>query len=49
MDIDGGNPKQLTNDGGFFPDVLPDGRWVIILCCFDIVPFVRLHLFKSAA
>ena len=29
MDIDGGNPKQLTNDGGFFPDVSPDGRWVI--------------------
>jgi len=27
MDIDGGNPKQLTNDGGFFPDVSPDGRW----------------------
>jgi TolB protein len=22
-------PKQLTNDGGFFPDVSPDGRWVI--------------------
>jgi TolB protein len=29
MDIDGGNPKHLTNDGGFFPDVSPDGRWVI--------------------
>jgi TolB protein len=29
MDIDGSNPRQLTSDGGSFPSVSPDGRWVI--------------------
>ncbi len=30
MDIDGGNPVQLTDgDGEKFPDVSPDGRWIV--------------------
>lgn len=30
MDVDGGNPKQLTNSGSdFYPDSSPDGRWIV--------------------
>lgn len=29
MDADGNNPMQLTSDGGLYPSVSPDGRFVI--------------------
>src|SRR5262245_50705820 len=30
MDIDGGNPKQLTHGkGDFYPALSPDGKWVV--------------------
>ena len=29
MDIDGGNPVQLTAGNGYGPHVSPDGRWVV--------------------
>jgi serine/threonine protein kinase/dipeptidyl aminopeptidase/acylaminoacyl peptidase len=32
MDIDGGNPKQLTHTGGsgvWFPQLSPDGQWMV--------------------
>jgi Tol biopolymer transport system component len=29
MDVDGGNPVQLTAGNGYSPQVSPDGRWVV--------------------